>query len=158
GAGVFVDSVAGQPPCNAVFRTCIFAGNVANAGGGVAISNPLAGGAMVFENCEFSQNEVRPLPNWIPPAAPPDTFTPQGGGAYVFGPASLRVDFNRCAFTGNAAWAQGGALWSSGGSNQYTRVDSCRFYGNRTSCPTNSNSTGSHGSGGGVLLGGYSSL
>lgn len=158
GAGVFVDSAGGQAPCKAVFRKCVFAGNVANAGGGVAIANPLSGGAIVFEDCEFSQNETRPLPNWIPPAPPPDTFTPQGGAAYVFGSASLRVDFNRCAFTGNAAWAQGGALYSSGGANQYTRLDSCRFYGNRTTCPTNSNSSGSHGAGGAVLLGGYSSV
>ncbi|GMU84630.1 MAG: hypothetical protein AMXMBFR47_44990 [Planctomycetota bacterium] len=130
---------------NAVFRKCVFAGNVAHVGGGVAFQAPGGGsnqGLTVFEDCEFSQNEARALP-----IGNVNDGGARGGGVFKQG-TDMRIDFLRCAFTGNSAWAGGGGLdvEGSSGSRSYCRIDTCRFYNNRTET---TNAT--YGRGGGLL-------
>lgn len=114
GAGVLVGNTSSP-----VFKKCIFASNTAKYGGGALILSLLP---VVFEDCEFSQNiATRPGTNDA-------DYSSKGGGVAIFSVAG-RADFNRCVFTNNSAWIQGGAIYATGISN-YVRVDSCRFTGN----------------------------
>lgn len=119
GAGV---RVAGDS--SAVFRKCILAGNVASYGGGAYLTST---GQIVFEDCEFSQNVAVVRTDNDRGAR----GRLNGGGASIESPPGGRVDFNRCAFTGNQAWNWGGGLYALG-DLAYVRVDSCRFYSNAT--------------------------
>jgi hypothetical protein len=126
GAGVFAGGASA-----AQFKACILADNIAHYGGGAYITST---GNIVFEDCEFSQNEARERPQFIPQVTvPPNDWAPVGGGAYLLNTG--RVDFNRCAFTGNEAYNQGGVIAASGNGPAYLRVDSCRFHSNSTTAP-----------------------
>lgn len=129
---------------SASFRYCILGANIANYGGGAYLNST---GQIVFEDCEFSQNEARALFS--------GDWASRGGGAYLAN--ADRVDFNRCAFTGNQAYNQGGALYAVSDAGNpspgYARVDRCRFNSNATTVPyDNTGNTEQRGWGGGVLL------
>ncbi len=121
---------------------CIFANNVAQAGGAIHIG--ATPGTVVVEDCEFSRNEARRRTTQAETAA-------LGGGAYV---SSGTAHFIRCAFTGNQARYHGGGIYS--GTTGYLRVDSCRFYGNATTINALGGST--QGAGGGIFLNSSSSV
>jgi predicted outer membrane repeat protein len=113
GAGVLV---AGNS--TAIFKKCILAGNISRTGGAAYV---VPSATVIFEECEFSQNEARRIGQNDDPSA--------SGGAVFITSTTGRVDFNRCVFTGNQAWCQGGAIHARG-SGLYVRIDSCRFYSN----------------------------
>ncbi len=145
GAGIYV-SGGPQPGETMSIKNCIFANNVARAGGGVYVA-PF--GEVVFENCEFSRNEARRRSS-----QPGTELESTGGGARVrLSSASSRVHFNRCTFTGNIARNQGGGIfaWAETSTGLgYLRVDSCRFYSNVTTIGSLGGSF--QGAGGGLYL------
>jgi len=126
GAGVLLRETSSP-----LFKNCILAGNVAWYGAGAFIDTH--SGHVVFEDCEFSQNEARVRLNQSGGIA-------NGGGVAIGGTrpsGDLRVDFNRCVFTGNQAWNRGGGIYAihlNGveGNPLYVRVDGCRFNNNLT--------------------------